>query len=69
MKSKNFVTFFFIAMGVLGCVLLIFGLQFNGTLCDEIQMAGLLCIGLFAAWGIFNLISARLKQKALEKDM
>ena len=51
---------------MLGLILFIFGLQFNGTLCDEIQQAGLLCMGIFALWGILNIVNAYMKQKELE---
>ena len=66
MKNKNFSRFFFITLGILGLILFIFGLQFNGTLCDEIQQAGLLCMGIFALWGILNTVNAYMKQKELE---
>lgn len=66
MKSKKFVTTIFIAFGLIGLILFIFGLQFNGTLTDEIQKTGLLGMGIFAVWGIFNIVDAYLKQKELE---
>ncbi len=66
MKNKNFITIFFIALGVLGLVLFIFGLQFNGTLSDEIQLTGLIGMGIFAVWAIFSLVDAYIKQKELE---
>ena len=66
MKSKNFITIFFITLGSFGLVLFVFGLQFNGTLTEEIQLMGLLGMGIFAVWGVFNIVDACLKQKELE---
>jgi hypothetical protein len=66
MKSKNLSTFFFVGMGLLGSILLIFGLQCNGTMCDEIQKAGMFGIGIFAIWGIINIVDNYLKQRELE---
>lgn len=66
MKSKNFSTIFFITLGSLGLVLFIFGMQFNGTLSDEIQLTGLMGMGIFVAWGAISLVDAYLKQKELE---
>lgn len=66
MKSKNLVTYFFVSMGLIGSILLIFGLQFNGTMCDEIQKAGMLGIGIFAIWGLINIVDGYLKQRELE---
>jgi hypothetical protein len=66
MKSKNVGTFFFVGMGLLGSILLIFGLQFNGTMCDEIQKAGMAGIGIFAIWGVIHLVDAYMKQRELE---
>lgn len=66
MKSKKFVTILFITLGLTGLILFIFGLQFNGTLTDEIQKTGLLGMGIFAVWGIINIVDAYLKQKELE---
>lgn len=66
MKSKKFVTSLFIALGLIGLVLFVFGLQFDGTLTDEIQKTGLLGMGIFVVWGIVNIVDAYLKQKELE---
>ena len=66
MKSKSFISIFFISLGLLGLILFVFGLQFNGTLSEEIQLTGLAGMGFFAVWAIINLIDAYLKQKELE---
>ena len=66
MKSKIFVTILFIAIGILGLVLFVFGLQFNGTMSDDIQLSGLMGMGVFGIWAAINLFDAYLKQKELE---
>ena len=66
MKSKNFSRIFFITIGVLGVVLFVFGLQFNGTLSDDIQLSGLMGMGIFGIWATISLVDAYLKHKELE---
>ncbi len=66
MKSKKFMAVFFIVLGSLSLVLFFFGLQFNGTLSDEIQLTGLMGIGIFVAWGVISLVDVYLKHKELE---
>ena len=66
MKSKSFITILFTSIGALGLILLVFGSQFNGTLCEDIQLAGLLCVGVFAVWATVNVVDSYLKQKELE---
>ena len=66
MKSKFFVTTFFITIGLLGLVLFVFGLQFNGTLSDDIKLFGLIGMGAFGLWAAISLFDAYLKQKELE---
>lgn len=66
MKSKNVVTILFVAVGVLGLILLIFGSQFNGTLCDDIQKVGFTCLGIFALWAVFNIVDAYASKKELD---
>ena len=65
-KGKNLVATFFIVSGILGFILYAFGSQFDGTLSDEIQKAGMLGMGLFALWGIANLVNAYVERKELE---
>ena len=65
-KGKNLIPALFIASGILGFILYAFGSQFNGTLSDEIQKAGMLGMGLFALWGIVNLVSVYVERKELE---
>ena len=65
-KSKNVVTIFFLTIGILGLVLLIFGSQFNGTLCDDIQTAGLTGLGIFAIWAVAQIAATYMTQKELD---
>ena len=69
-KSKNkkmsINKIFFITVGLLGLILLVFGLQFNGTLSDEIQEAGIAGLGIFAIWAVFNIATAYIERKELE---
>lgn len=66
MKSKNFVTIFFVTVGILGIILLIFGSQSNGTLSDDIKTGGLSCLGIFAIWAIVSIVDAYTAKKELE---
>ena len=66
MKGKNLVKIIFVSIGFLGLILLIFGTQFNGTLCDDIQKVGYTCLGIFGVWGIISIIDAYISQKELE---
>ncbi len=66
MKLKKLLTFFCIGMGIAGLILLIFGLQSNGTLSPDIQKIGMAGIGVFAVWAIIKLIDGYMKKRELE---
>jgi hypothetical protein len=66
MKLKKLTTFFFVCMGIVGLVLLIFGSQFDGTLSQDILKAGMVGIGIFALWAVANLTEAYMKKRELE---
>jgi succinate dehydrogenase/fumarate reductase cytochrome b subunit len=66
MKSKYFITYLCVSMGLAGLILFFFGHQSNGTLSDQIQQAGMLGIGVFVIWGVIKLANSYMKQKELE---
>jgi hypothetical protein len=65
-KTKKVVPFFFISVGIVGLILFIFGLQFNGTLSNDIKMAGLVGLGIFGLWAVVNIANAYADKKELE---
>jgi ABC-type Na+ efflux pump permease subunit len=65
-KSKSIYTIVFVSIGLLGLILYTFGLMFNGTLCNDIQNAGLLCFGVFGLWAAGSIASVYIAQKELE---
>ncbi len=66
MKKKNISNFFFVSIGIVGLILFIFGLQCSGTLCDEIETAGLIGLGVFGLWAVAKIANAYAERKELE---